>query len=371
MLTRFEVSNFKNFQEKFTFDLTKTKSYEFHPECVKDGVVQKALIYGENGCGKSNLGFAIFDLVSHLTSNNFDDKNYDLYENAFAQKDLVEFSLEFLFERQTVKYQYGKNCNRKLVYERLEINDSLYVSIDRRHSNIAQISLPGTETLKNDFSTSEMSVLSYIKNNALLDTVDVNKTFLAFMDFVNRILFFRSLQTKDAIGFMETPTGIGAKIISSGNLKAFEQFLNEAGINCKLTVQQTPNGEDTMAFDMGGKNIYFYSIASTGTHSLALFYFWYIYLREQKAPSLVFIDEFDAFYHHSLSALVIKKLKEVPQQVILTTHNTSIMTNDLLRPDCYFLMNNQEIKSLAHCTPKELRFAHNIEKMYKAGSFSV
>ena len=54
----------------------------------------------------------------------------------------------------------------------------------------------------------------------------------------------------------------------------------------------------------------------------------------------------------------------------MTTHNTSIMTNDLLRPDCYFLMNGKGIKSLANCTPKELREAHNIEKMYKAGAFS-
>lgn len=37
----------------------------------------------------------------------------------------------------------------------------------------------------------------------------------------------------------------------------------------------------------------FFKIASTGTRSLALFYYWYI--RMEKA-SFVFIDEFDAFY---------------------------------------------------------------------------
>ena len=55
----------------------------------------------------------------------------------------------------------------------------------------------------------------------------------------------------------------------------------------------------------------------------------------------------------------------------MTTHNTSILTNDLLRPDCYFLMKKDIIRSLSKRTSKELREAHNIEKMYKAGSFDV
>ena len=47
------------------------------------------------------------------------------------------------------------------------------------------------------------------------------------------------------------------------------------------------------------------------------------------------------------------------------------MTNDLMRPDCYFLMDNRKILPLSECTEKELREAHNIEKIYKAGAFHV
>jgi AAA15 family ATPase/GTPase len=87
--------------------------------------------------------------------------------------------------------------------------------------------------------------------------------------------------------------------------------------------------------------------------------------------SFLLIDEFDAFYHHELSAIIVEKLKETGVQFILTTHNTSIMTNDLLRPDCYFIMDNKQIKSFSKSNKKELREAHNIEKMYKAGLFNV
>jgi AAA15 family ATPase/GTPase len=86
-------------------------------------------------------------------------------------------------------------------------------------------------------------------------------------------------------------------------------------------------------------------------------------------PSLVYIDEFDAFYHQRLSEFVVRELISNTCQVVLTTHNTGIMTNDLLRPDCYFLMYKDRINSLASLTDKELRYGHNIEKMYRAGAF--
>ena len=91
-----------------------------------------------------------------------------------------------------------------------------------------------------------------------------------------------------------------------------------------------------------------------------------------KSVSFVFIDEFDAFYHFEISKLVVEFLRDNKNlQVILTTHNTDGMNNDLLRPDCYFILNENKISSLADATEKELRCAHNLQKMYKAGAFKV
>jgi DNA replication protein DnaC len=67
MLTKFSVSNFKGFNQDFVFDFSDTNGYEFNKSCVKNGIVNNALIYGHNGVGKSNLGFAIFDIIGHLT----------------------------------------------------------------------------------------------------------------------------------------------------------------------------------------------------------------------------------------------------------------------------------------------------------------
>ncbi|MEH7112248.1 hypothetical protein V7124_07675, partial [Neobacillus niacini] len=44
--------------------------------------------------------------------------------------------------------------------------------------------------------------------------------------------------------------------------------------------------------------------------------------------------------------------------------------NNILRPDCYFKLHNHTLTSFSNLTVKELRKAHNLEKMYRAGSFN-
>ncbi|MGY4675217.1 hypothetical protein ACWIWA_06680, partial [Ursidibacter arcticus] len=80
MLKKFTVSNYRQFNEPLEFDLT-AGGYAFNTTCVQNDLVKLALIYGENGAGKSNLGWAIFDLVSHLT-NNENNLSKDNYLNA-------------------------------------------------------------------------------------------------------------------------------------------------------------------------------------------------------------------------------------------------------------------------------------------------
>lgn len=368
MLSKFKVTNFKNFKEEFVIDLTDTKNYEFNTECVSNGIVKKALIYGRNGAGKSNLGYAIFDLISHLSNKNSGSKEYQHYTNALNESEIAEFQYEFQFDDYSVLYKYGKSDHETLVYESLSINNCECLNIDRRKSNEASFDFEGTEHLKTDMKDSKISLVNYIKNNAVLSPSDTVDSFFKFLTFVEGMLFFRSLHENAFIGFEQGATSIMADIIGHENVEDFEGFLNEAGIVCKIKLLDGSK-ESGLAFDFDGKLIPFYEIASTGTRALTLFYFWYQRLRENTGATLVFIDEFDAFYHHELSSLLIRRLKELNSQIILTTHNTSIMTNDILRPDCNFIMNDKCVLPTSSRTSKELRSAHNIEKMYRSGTF--
>jgi AAA15 family ATPase/GTPase len=371
MLAKFKVSNFKSFNQNFILDLTETNGYNFNTESINKGIVNNALIYGYNGVGKSNLGLALFDIIEHLTDQNKIEKEYQVYLNAYNKSKFAEFHYEFLINSAKVIYEYRKSDYKTIIYEKFSINDEDFVVIDRTKDNNAIIKFKGAETLKTEIDNSELSILKYIKNNSVLEQNSTNQTFKDFFKFIEGMLFFRSLRNNMFLG-LEIGGGrnLFEDIIEKKNVEDFERFLNEAGIECKLKVIEELD-KKILVFDFDGNYIPFEKIASHGTSALTLFYFWFQRIREKSKVTFLFIDEFDAFYHHELSALIVKELRSTGVQFILTTHNTTIITNDLLRPDCYFLMNKDSIRSLSKSTQKELREAHNIEKMYKAGTFDV
>lgn len=369
MLRKFIVSNFKSFEKDFVLDLTESNGYEFNPECVKNQIVNNAVIYGRNGVGKSNLALAIFDIIEHLTDKNKEEDKYKNYLNSYNKSKTAKFYYEFLIDSIIVGYEYIKSDYKTLIFEKLSINGKEVIRFDRENDNNQfTVQLKGAETLNTTIKDNQLSVVKYIKNNTVLEENQENKTFSKWLEFIDKMLYFRSLEDRIYLGSDSEHRLLGNEIIEKNNVQDFEFFLNEAGIECKLSVVKEFN-KKTLVFDFDGKKIPFFEIASTGTSSLTLFYFWYQSIRNSNV-SFLFIDEFDAFYHHELSAMIVRKLKQSGVQFILSTHNTSIMTNDLFRPDCCFLMHKNKINPLSKCTTKELREAHNLEKMYKAGTFN-
>lgn len=373
MLYQFEVSGFKSFNEKFTFRLDGAKEYSFNREAVRNNVIKTGIVYGVNGIGKSNLGLALFDIIFHITQGFESNIAYiSNYLNLESDKEYAEFSYHFQFDEHFLKYIYRKKSLKEIIYERIEIDNEVVASINKEESKIMFCNLVGANTLKTDLSeTNIKSIVSYINTNAALDNSDSkNKTFHKFIEFVEKMLFFRSIEGNKYMGFEPEPRAISLDIIENGNLEDFENFLNRAGISCRLCSIDKEDGKPTIAFDFGEKKLPFWIGASTGTKSLALYYYWMQRLRsDEDSASFVFIDEFDSFYHHELSAAIVEQLKIIKSQVILTTHNVSVMSNEILRPDCYFVMSKTEVSPLYLKTSKELREAHNLGKMYRAGSF--
>ena len=370
MLRKFRVSNFKGFEKDFELDLTDVNGYEFNKDCTRHGIVNNALIYGHNGVGKSNLALAIFDIIEHLTDRQRNEAIYKNYLNAYSDSNVAEFYFEFLINSKIVSYEYRKTNYKTIAFERFDIDGEELVYFDRVKGTSATVRFKGAESLKKEVDNPELSILKYIKNNTELDDDETNETFRLFFVFIDKMLYFRALTETIYLGLEIGVRNILEDIANNGNVRDFEGFLNEAGIDCRLSAVKEA-GRNTIVFDFNGTQVPFAEVASTGTFTLTLFYFRFQSIQDGSKVSLLFIDEFDAFYHHSLSELIVDKLKKTGVQFILTTHNTSIISNDLLRPDCYFLMTKSRIRSLSKSTPKELREAHNIEKMYKAGAFDA
>lgn len=368
MLKKFSVKNFRNFEDWLELDLS-AQDYDFNNHAIKNNIVTHSMIYGPNGGGKSNLGLAILDPISHLV----DQPNYlstldtNYVNGKTKDKKIAEFNFEVLLSGNDVIYRYGKESRTELVYEELLINKELILSIDRRKSNSAVINAKGAEHLKNEIQSPTMSVLKYLINNTVLDKNGQNETIEKLVSFFEGMVFFRSLETnKTTMEYMGRNIGVkrlSQSIIDNNAVDDFEEFLNKSGISCKLCKMLYSNDETVIGIDFGGRKLEFSSAASTGTKSLGVFYYWWLRMRNGDV-SFAYLDEFDAFYHHALATQIVEKILDTDCQTIISTHNTGVMTNDLLRPDCYFIL-DKKISPLYKLTEKELRKAHNLEKIYK------
>lgn len=365
MLIKFEVENFKNFENRIVLDLAHINGYEFKNELIKDGAVRGGIIFGKNASGKSNLGYAIFDIVTHLTDKEKAIRDVYPYKNLNSNSKYVDFKYLFKFEEVEVEYSYSKTEPEVLYREQLMIDRNVVISYDYS-SNKGYCSLVGTENLNKVLDNNKLSFVKYISNNSVLEKDKINDVFNKFMKFVDNMLLFYSLDYNRYIGYKNGNESIAHAIVQKEKLNDFQIFLNKHDIECELFSREI-DGQNRIFVKYQKGEAEFYSVASTGTRALALFYYWLI---NAEDASFIFMDEFDAYYHYELSSEIVDEIiNRTNVQILFTSHNTNLMNNDIFRPDCLFILQNKGIKSMSDLTDKELRKAHNLQKMYKAGAF--
>ena len=365
MLQKFKVQNYRNFRDEFVWDLSNVKSYEFHENLVPEGILKNAIIYGENASGKSNLGYAMVDLLLHLTDTSHSVlKQRRHYVNLDGNDRLVRFEYVFNFDSNILTYYYEKEEPEKVLREKITINHREVLSADLGCE--AKVYLKGTEQLNLKLWDGSISLVKYVARNTVPDKSDADsRTFLQFVQFVERMLWFSSAEGNCYAGYRNRMGSIGENLVKMDAVGELQEFLRDFGIDVKLTVREDEEDKNLYCIHKN-KEVLFRDVWSSGTRALAFLFLWYLQMKEM---SFVFIDEFDAFYHYELAEAVVRKLIALDAQIIFTSHNTDLITNELLRPDCYFELKNNQISSFADRTVKALRQAHNIQKMYKAGAF--
>lgn len=366
MLKSFSVSNFRGFAQKITWRLDAPGNYEFNSFAIKNGIVKNGIIYGNNGSGKSNLGLALFDIVNHLTHNLKKDDYYKNFAYAGACDQPVLFEYTFLFGQTELLYRYAKVKNGKLIEEQLVVDGKSVFSLkNKNHFDIDETLFPMESSLKDNLknNANNISVINFLVTSFPLSE---DHFLLKLQRFVDGMLWFRSLEEREFIGLENTVTQIERYIIKKKLIDDFATFLNDISRQQFTFVNPSPS-PDMLFCKIGDAEILFQDIISTGTRSLELFYLWL--KKTSEKATFVFIDEFDAFYHFELSYGVCQQLFKQPFQSFVTTHNTFLLTNDLLRPDCNFYLKDNVIKPLNERTQKELRQANNMEKLFRGKSF--
>lgn len=365
MLKLFEVTGFKNFEDTVRLDFSDVRDYRFNDACISNGLLGKIIIYGKNSVGKSNFGLALFDIITHLTGNNVSPGLYEYYLNNRNPRGFAEFRYVFLFQESEVEYIYRKGDKQKLLYESLTINQRKLFEYNntKRVGDFSELKRTISSTLNLNNLDVDCVLRYIIANTSLPESHPLRQ----LIRFVSLMLWFRSLDENRYIGYKTKCTDYQDYLFDRGGLKEFEDFLHKAGVRDNLIIRKDADGIKRLYFD-GPSPLPFFKVASSGTKALYTFYYW---IKTAADVTLLFVDEFDAFYHYELAETIVEMLEQLPNtQVILTSHNTNLLSNRIMRPDCYFILTEGGLTSFASATKRELREGHNLEKLYMSGEFN-
>ena len=359
MLRRISVENYRGFADRLTLDLGSPSSYTFNNGAIEGGCVSKGIIYGPVGAGRTSLGLAILDITAHLTDRELPTPRGP-YLNLGSAKPEAVFEYIFNFGGHEVIYRYAKTDARTLTAESLRIDGLEVVRYNHAlHRGFTRLEGSNDPTITSE-DDRPLSCILHAASSNLPDSVQ-NHLISELLNYAERMMY---------IG---PPDGrcdpeAAERIIKARKIRDFQRFLHENGLYYRLRTR-TVDGRKAIFCLMGDQEADLLSIASGGTMALAEFYDHCLRLND---ASFVFMDGMDSFYDFKVAESIQRRVIAIPGVQILTaTHNTNLLSNDILRPDCYFLLKDNQIRALSDLTAKELRRAHNLQKMYREGVFDI
>ena len=371
------IQNFKQFSD-ITFELDRKKNYAFNQNVLtSDGrFIKTALVFGKNGSGKTNLGLAIMDIILHLTDNIKDFTQYTNYLNVDSEERVAKFTYTFDINGKIVIYEYSKEQASFCKSEKLIFDNKLVFFVDRDSQKIetpGAINFEFTNILLDKFLQGKISILKYITSNSPLSE---NNPLRELVTFVEGMLYFKRVDKgNNFIGFhQQIDQNFLAYLVKHNYIEEFQVFLNEAGVNEKLVVEEDDDYQKVRLYFAHKKaNLEFNEAASSGTIALALQFYWFKNLTDKtQNASFVFIDEFDSFYHTELANLIYCTFRDKCQcQCVMTTHNTNLMTNREGRCDAFYIVTPDKISAFSELTDREIREGNNVEKLYLANEFGI
>ncbi|MEE0248477.1 AAA family ATPase [Peptacetobacter hiranonis] len=326
MLKKFEVEGFKSFENKFTLDLAKANNYDYNRETVDNGIIRVCSIFGKNGSGKSNLGLALLDTMNHLTDGR---EKTSIATNPYLnldRNDFAEFTYYFSFGNDDIIYNYRKVAVDELIYEKVDINGNIAIEYDYIEKK-GYCNLEGAENLKVDLNGRGLSITKYIRNNSVLEDNEENRAFKKFYNYIENMILINSFDLNRCFGYEFRGELMESYIVKSGKLKEFEYFLKSLDIKCNLESINL-DGREIILNKFKKGSVRFFETAPMGMRSLAMIYYCLV---SDIDESMIFVDALDV-YDCELAEKIVREMvkRKLSSQIIFTSHNTNLMTNELL-----------------------------------------
>lgn len=366
MLIRFWVSNYRCFRGRTVLDLTDKKNYSYGKDCIRGDFLDKIVLLGDNGAGKTSFGYALMDIITTLTgfSRDVGQCESECFLNGDTGHDRATFHYEFVFNGSFVEYEYAKTSPFDIISERLVLDRNVIFDYNLSDMSCAVMDLHsiGLKDLDAEGLGGPISMFRRIGESSRLSDVPALK---GVWDFAQNSVYYRAMWRMDEhIGIMDDEDDVCRYVLENGLLDDLQLFLRgECGVDIDLAVKDGDIVIPTRNVDLP-----FIRAASRGTILLARLYCWN--RRSHGCGALMFLDDFDGMFHYRTSERVMEHIiRHTKAQCIFVTHNVDLISDDALRPDCCMILEGGNIHSLSSLTNKSIRRGHNLSKMLRDGEF--
>ncbi len=402
MLIDFKVSNFRSFGEEQYFSTVANGKIAQHEDILlksgKHTLLPSIAIYGANASGKSNLlhvqdvlhffitknGMAKIPHISFVLDDSYKNKPTSIETTYLVNKCIFTYSITINNELNEIEKESlslkkeGKNKkkifsrdNEKYVFaDEIKKYKDVWIGVTNRYQTML-----GTIIANSNYS--KVSIFADIK--MLYSSIEfISLDFSQMMDIYGinyeRLMFIYSDKTikykvDRLINAIDTSVS-QINIIEDKQKKKFYSQLAQQGPLPNLNENKKYYKELYTHKTNQGENIHFQpSSVSKGTKSAFYLFIWIVYCLENGFECV--IDEIETSLHPLVIKLIIemfhnKNINKKNSQLIFTTHNTSLLDEDLFRKDqIYFVEKNEkQMSEIYSLNDFQSRKGENIEKRY-------
>ncbi|MDG6250976.1 ATP-binding protein [Methanocalculus sp.] len=408
MLIEYSVENFRSISEKTTFSMVPSKERKKAENLIRvDGVtgvtklLKSAVIFGANASGKTNQIRAL-DLMQFIVrmSRNFNKGDKIPYfpfilNSEYAEKPTT-FSLNFIIDETEYRYSFSYNADEIISEELVYFKGKSEKTIFIRNQNDLQAYQDDDE---------QQGLFRHTGNNVLFLSKANNEykpfgpAFKWFNENLNYLDSIMDIGDRYTINYMNRSQENKDKIINllnfadfdihdvSGTIKTLKrtdipdiviQFIE------KDTKKPLPDGaimtselKSVHTRDDGHQITNTFSeFESAGTRIFFNLLGLFLDAFENRQKILI-IDEFDTRLHPDLISYIFRlfhsnKINRMNSQLIVTTHNTRLLSSDLFRREqIWFTEKKKQTRNtdLYSLFDYEKRLDRSIEKNYFSGRY--
>ncbi|MDJ0620009.1 MAG: ATP-binding protein [Calothrix sp. MO_192.B10] len=425
MLIEFSVENYRSFQEKQTFSMVASEDKAMldtntfpMPNTDKLRLLKSTVIYGANASGKSNLLRAMQVLRNIVVNSASRMQKGDKFsiEPFRLNSELREqpTSFEVIFIHKDIRYEYGLALNTERVYEEWLIahrNESSQKWFFRKYS-------PENPNLQDDkgyewsfgrgLKGEKKRIQKLVRYNSLFlshaaqnNHPQLSEIFEWFQQRIS-ILNPNSRTTEFTLSLLEEDQKFSQKVVKlirnadidifdihietnpiSDNLKSFfkrffqevEQQEEEDFVEIDeikrfdiTTVRQMNDSDNYIEFEMSDE--------SGGTQRLFELAGLWLYVLQHG--ELLIVDELDTSLHPLLSQALVKMfhdpdINENNAQLIFTTHDTTLLDEDIFRSDQIWFTEKDRNMSTNMYSLLEFKINEDesLQKGYQSGRYGA